>query len=355
MKKVICLMIVSLFASTLAFAQETEIRVGKGILKIGGILQAGYTFHVEDTEGDDSFYLKRARLLLWGTIVPDKVKYFVQTEHVGSPTILDFKARFFYIPETEITVGRFLPNFTLYMPYSTGTLEMINYPMTTTKFAVWRQPGIQVTSKTEYVDFDVGVFNGGDVPNSWADNNDMKDILFRADIKPPIEQAELRIGGYAWVGFAEPPAMFDTLAVVNPEEETLKMNRFGGFAKLDYTRDQMTFRVRGEVVAGQAEVLTGATTDGLTTNVSDVETINAIAYFGHVGVQPVPEIELLFRYEAYDPNTDAEDDMMSAVTGGINYYIEGLNSMIYLNYIHNMEQGVEKDNDVVMAQVQILF
>ncbi|KPJ62857.1 hypothetical protein AMJ44_15050 [candidate division WOR-1 bacterium DG_54_3] len=129
----------SLLLSSSATSELAEIKVGKGTLNVGGILQAGFTYYVEDETGFDSFTLNRARFLFWGVIVPDKVKYFVQLDHRGSTSVLDYKAQFFYVPQTEIAFGRFLPNFTLYMPYSTAKLEMINYPLTTLRFAVWRQ------------------------------------------------------------------------------------------------------------------------------------------------------------------------------------------------------------------------
>jgi len=343
-------MLITLLACNFAMG-ATEVKVGKGDLKIGGILQAGFTYNVEDDMGNDSFWLKRARFLFWGTIVPDKVKYFVQLDHAGSISVLDYKAQFFYIEKTEITVGRFLPNFTLYMPYSTAKLEMINYPMTTSKYAVWRQCGIQTTTKTDYVDFNVGMFNGGDVPNNTSDNNDAKDFLVRADIHPPIDDAQLRFGGYAWIGSAKPPvSFFDTTThyVPNPEEKSFKLNRFGGFAKADYTKDEMIFRFRGEFLAAEDEYLTGPSVD-------DTDTRNSQAYFAQASVQPIERVEFLARYEAYDPNTDVDDNGISAITGGVNYYVEGINAMFYLNYIHKMEEADEIDNDVVQAQVQITF
>lgn len=363
---VIAGMLFSLLISSLAFGEMTEIKVGKGTLKIGGILQAGFTYNVNpehDALVHDSFTLNRARFLFWGVIVPDKVKYFVQLDHKGSVNVLDYKAQFFYIEKTEITVGRFLPNFTLYMPYSTAKLELINYPMTTTKFAVWRQVGIQTTTKTDYVDFNLGIFNGGDIPNNTSDNNDAKDFLIRAEIKPPVDQAKIRVGGYAWIGSALPQyskTWKDTI-VVNSDtvfqdrsvsksfpDENLKMNRFGGFAKVDYTKDEMTFRFRGEFLAASTEKLPWPDMDSVTTT-------DAQAYFAQASVQPVKQVEFLARYEAYDPNTDVDDDGISAITGGINYYLEGINAMFYLNYIHKMEEGTEVDNDVVKGQVQITF
>ncbi|UCB53261.1 MAG: hypothetical protein JSV10_04055 [Candidatus Zixiibacteriota bacterium] len=334
------LMLLSLLICSFATG-ATEVKVGKGDLRIGGILQAGYTYNAEDEKGNDSFWLKRARFLFWGTIVPDKVKYFVQLDHRGSISVLDYKMQLFYIEKTQIAIGRFLPNFTLYMPYSTAKLEMINYPFTTTKYAVWRQCGIQSTTKTEYVDFNLGIFNGGDVPNNWGDNNDAKDFLVRADVKPPIEEATVRFGGYAWVGFAPDP---------NDNEETLKRNRFGGFVKADYTKDDVTVRVRGEFLAAEDEY-------AYSTKDSDgTETDNSQAFFGHVGVQPVPQVEFMVRYDSHDPCTDKDDDGTSAVTGGVNYYIDAINAMFYLNYIHNMAQWEDfEDYGVVQAQAQITF
>jgi hypothetical protein len=358
MKKVIFIVVAAVLCSflipNLVWAEEGGVTVGKGTLKIGGILQAGYIYNLEDKAGIDAFTLNRARFLFWGTIVPDKVKYFVQTETkltTNTVSLLDYKAQFFYIQKTEIAIGRFLPNFTIYMPAPTSKLEMINYPMTTTKYATWRQVGIQSTTTTQYVDFNLGVFNGADVTDNITDNNDAKDFFARADIKPPIDQVKVRFGGFGWIGSALPPVTFtDTIVhvVSNPDEKSFKKNRFGGFATADYTKDQLTVRFRGEFVAGQDEYLIGPCVDS-------TDTRNSQAYFAHIGVQPVKQVEFLARYEAYDPNTDVKKNGISAITGGVNYYLDGINAMFYLNYIHNMEEAKEIDNDVVQAQVQITF
>lgn len=384
MKKLIFIVLAgllfSLLVSNLAFSgvepiysPGEDVKAGKGKLTIGGILQAGFTYNLEDTMGFDSFSLNRARILLWGVIVPDKVKYFVQTEFVGSPAILDYKAQFFYIPQTEITVGRFLPNFTLYMPAHTGKLEMINYPLTTLSYPVWRQVGIQSTTKTDYVDFNLGIFNGYP-KNNFSDNNDAKDFLGRVEFKPPVDEAKIRFGGYAWIGMALPTFTkypgTDSAETITFPEETIEMNRFGGFAKVDYqASEQVTLRFRGEFLAASTEYLDFP-------HIDSVCTTDGQAFFVHFGVQPHPQVEFLARYDFHDPNTDMSyekdkfnDDEEAWLTGGVNFYLEGINAMIYLNYIHKMEPGdmnvseggkvVKKereiDNDLVVAQVQITF
>ena len=394
MKKLAFLAIVgilfSLLLSSSAISEMAEIKVGKGTLKVGGILQGGFIYNVEDEAGFDSFTLNRARFLFWGVIVPDKVKYFVQLDHKGSVSVLDYKAQFFYIPQTEIAFGRFLPNFTIYMPYSTAKLEMINYPLTTLRFAVWRQVGIQSTTKTDYLDFNLGIFNGYPA-NNFADNNDAKDFLARAEFKPPMDQATIRAGGYAWIGSGLPAftmyAGTDSASTITFPEETIKSNRFGGFALVDYkATEDLTLRFRGEFLMASTEKLFYAHADSVTT-------VDARAFFAHVGVQPHPQVEFLARYDFHDPNTDmsyecasdmgsgaaafsndvhqvCDDDEEAWITAGVNYYLEGINAMFYLNFIHKMETGHknvcddegcwvkeerEVDNDVVQAQVQITF
>jgi len=356
MKKLVLLMFFLILTGPVNGEEPIGIKVGKGDLKIGGILQAGYTYNMDDKSGIDAFTMNRARFLFWGTIIPDKVKYFVQSElksTANTVSLLDYKAQFFYIRKTEITVGRFIPNFTLYMPFATSKLELINYPLTTIQYATWRQMGLQTTTTTEYLDINLGIFNGADIPDNITDNNDAKDFLVRADVKPPIDPVKLRFGGYAWMGNALPiytykDSVVHTVNVSNPEDKSLQKNRFGGFATADYTKDQLALRFRGEFIMGKDEFLTAP-------DVSKTDIRNSQAYFTQASIQPLKQVEFLVRYEAYDPNTDIEKDGISALTGGVNYYLDGINTMFYLNYIHKMEQAQEIDNDVVQAQVQISF
>ena len=359
MRKLICLVMGGILLSMLvvgpAFAEMETIKVGKGSLKVGGVLQTGFTFNMEDEDVmklSNSFTLNRVRFLFWGDIVPGKIKYFVQTEGKNGTGVLDYKARFFYVPKTEITAGRFLPNFTYYMPQSTGKLELINYPFTTSQYGMWRQTGVMSTTKTEYVDFNIGIFNGADILNNIADNNDAKDFLVRADFKLPCEMAKVRVGGYAWMGSSVPTAA-DTLGVVgpmlNPDEETFSDKMFGGFAVADYKMDNdMTFKFRGEFTMGTSEY----TTDGTFDNIDET---SSQAMFVQASVQPMPKWEFLARFETYDPNTDGDDDTVTAITGGVNYYLSGINSMFYLNFIHLGEETDDIDNDRVQLQAQILF
>ena len=83
-----------------------------------------------------------------------------------------------------------------------------------------------------------------------------------------------------------------------------------------------------------------------------------MAFFGHLGYEVAPKVELLARYDFFDPDTDMDDNGETWLTIGVNYYLDGINSMFYLNYINKGEEGEEGDevdNDMIVAQMQLVF
>ncbi len=323
--------VIGLLVFVTAFAEPLD--VGNGTLKLGGILQSTFTYAFDTLATQTSFALKRARFLLFGSIVPDKVKYFVQTEAVGSPFLLDTKLQFFYLPKTEIAFGRFLPNFTYYMPMSTAKLDIINYPLLTTKYAMWRQVGLQTTTTTDYFDVNLGVFNGYPA-NNWSDNTDAKDVLGRATLKP---MKGVQVFGYGWMG-----------NILLAETSDPENNVYGGGLSLEkkLSESGMTVVLRGEYLMAGVEDTTG-------------NTINSMAYYGHFGFKVNPLVELLVRYDGYDPNSDVADNGLNWITGGLNFYLSGTNVMFYLNYIKKISEvpsgASDPDDDEVILQAQVAF
>ena len=335
------LIVLCLFIFTLPLlAQDEGVLAHYGTLKIGGIMQSTFTYNMDEDDVQTEFALKRSRLLFWGTILNDKIKYFVQTEGLTSPYILDTKLIFDnYIPMTSIAIGRYCPAFTHYMPMSTAKLDMIEYPLVVQYYAMWKQCGIQTTTKTDYVDFNLGVFNGYG-SSTTSDNNDAKDFLLAAAGKP----AEfLKLFGYGWFG-----------NLLMPDDEDLAMNRFGGGAIVNYPlSEEMSVVFKGEYVMGTDE-MGGGEGD-----------LNSYGYYAHVGFKVKPQIELLLRYDNIDPDTDANaNDYPGAgattwITLGANYRIDGDHAKISANYIMKKEEvpdgDDEPDNDQFVLQLQLFF
>jgi len=313
---------------SLAETMET----GKGTLKLGLILQPTLTWTQSELSPSTSLTMKRARFLLFGEIIPGKVKYFVQTEVVGSPSLLDMKLQFYYLPKTEIAIGRFLPSFTHYMPMSTAKLDLINYPLMVLKYGMWRQVGIQTTTTTQYVDFNVGLFNGYP-SNNWSDNNDAKDILLRVAGKP---NKAFVVFGNAWLGNA-----------LGDKSGVLGKDLYGGGILFDkaLSESNLAISFRGECLWGKED-----TTDGK---------VDSLGLYANVGLKINPQVEFLVRYDLFDPNTKTGDNRLDWITAGVNYYLQGQNVMFYLNYIKKINQvgaGLSdpKDDEIIL-QAQVFF
>jgi hypothetical protein len=326
----LCLMI---FALPL-FAQEEGILAHYGSLKIGGVMQSWFVYNMDTTQVQTQFLLKRSRLLFWGTIT-DQVKYFVQTEGLTSPYILDTKFMFVdFIPMTTVAIGRFCPAFTHYMPMSTAKLDMVNYPLLVQAYAMWKQNGIQSTTKTDYVDFNLGVFNGyGSALTS--DNNDAKDVLVSAAVKP---MEFVKVLGYGWMGNM----------LMGEEDVDLASNRYGGGVVVNYPlNEEMSVVLKGEYVMGSDEMGAG------------IDDLSSSGYYAHLGFNVNPQFEILGRYENFDPDTDTDDNAVSWITGGVNFRLVGNHVMFSGNYIMKKNEvpagGEDPDDDQFIVQTQVFF
>ncbi|KPL07714.1 hypothetical protein AMJ86_03225 [bacterium SM23_57] len=356
--------------STISVAGELEgVKVGTGTLKVGGIYQAWFYATNYDNNINflgntkyTSFQSKRARMLLWGTIVPDKVKYFAQMDFAGTPAFLDYKMIVMgYIPHTSVTVGRFLPYWTLYMHKPVSQLELINYPLfiSSFKFAgmptdyrmgMWRQVGIQTATDMDAFSVYLGCFNGADGVNNTNDNNDAKDFMARLDVNPEMENMSLLVGGQFWMGRHR-----------IDEDHDKNNTAFGGFASLDYNK---MVKFRGEYL--MKTVVEGWDKDPTNSALDD---LGSSGFYAMAGYCATDWLEVLARYDKYDPNTDCDDDGVSAITFGTNFMIHKYNAMISLNLIKNDEEWdlqdpaypndpdkrIDFDNDEAIVQFQIAF
>jgi hypothetical protein len=345
MKKFFLIAVISMLAVILTNpAQEANAYVNVGEnLSIGGILQGRWNYHLWEDDPEADFTLNRARLLIKG-MVKENVKWFIQTE-MGD--VLDVKF-IYYCPfaMTTFTMGRFLPAFTYFMPLHTGKLQMVNYPLITQTSAMWRQIGVQTSTMFGggMFDLNLGIFNGatglvadpavpggmvpGYVGNSWADElDDGKDLLARLN----LNMGDIQAGGYYW-----------HINMIGGEENDLGGNRMGFFGRYS----GMGLNIIAEYLMRKDEII----------DVDDTEE-DAAGYYAHLGYKFMEEkLEALVRYDAWDPCTDLDDDEINWITFGLNYYLSGLNSMFYFNYIMKGEADPnEFDNDMIVLQYQILF
>ncbi len=65
-------------------------------------------------------------------------------------------------------------------------------------------------------------------------------------------------------------------------------------------------------------------------------------------------IQPVVKYESYDPDTDSEDNILSTVTFGFNYFFNDW-TRLQLNYLYKAEEGNEVSNDEILMQLQVKF
>jgi len=314
-----------------AFVAAAPVEVGLGTLKIGGVLQTVYGY--APIGGPDyrawSFTEKRVRVILNGDLPEQRVKYLVQLEALAMSPLLDARVQACgWLPRTDVYVGRFIPSLGYYMPRSTALLEMINYPLLVTKYAMWRQMGVQTATKLGPVDWNMGVFNGYPA-NNTADHDPGKDLFFSSWYRGP---AGIQLFGYGWLGNA-----------VEAHDGDTRRRWFGGGAVTERKLgERMMLLVRGEAAAGETRQGRGGPL-----------TKSGGGYL-HLGFRPHPNVELLGRWDRFDTNGD--DDGAAWFTGGLNYHFSGTNLMLYANYVHKRPEAETPGNDdEFLVQAQLAF
>ena len=168
-----------------------------------GYFQAGYS---SDFDFNNSFYIKRARIALSGTLyeTPEygKLEYKVQAELANSPKLVDYFVKYTVCDEFGVQFGQFKSP----LSYENSEcpplkLEMIDYSLLVQRFcrmsstdlsgisATGREIGLQFYGKAipmvdghSLVRYNVGIFNGNGI--NKLDDDKRKNLIARLMIYP---------------------------------------------------------------------------------------------------------------------------------------------------------------------------
>jgi len=384
------------FASV-ASADMEAVNVSFGSLTLSGNLQAGFSYYIGDEllggesgwqavdrQDNYEFYLKRFRFITKGWVLSEKISHFTQTEFVGSaPKLLDLKMGFHYIPYTAIYFGKYIPKFSFFLPASTTNLYLIDYPLYAGGLfggdaQAWRHTGLSFDVCTKWVDAELGIWNGftgvmGEDGTGYTyaganfsdDTNTGKDINLMIAGKP---LDGLRIQFNFWYG--QPLAGNEVddgeLTEIN---NTLMMYGGGVFYKADFglvaTAEVFMSTLNWAEIEDVREDLDP---DSISTM-----TYNIMAGFNLNHFTGVP-LEILLRYDFWDPNTENDEDEnfgykdeLTYITFGLNYYLLQNHAKFSLNYIYKGEAWEDVlnkagddtqdgiSNDELKIQVQVAF
>lgn len=157
-------------------------------LDLYGFTQVYYEY---SNNSNNTFALRRSRLI-FKVKEGENIDFKMQVDFLKVPSLLDVYMRY-KKGAFLFKIGRFLPDFTFYMPHSSTSLDFVDYPLLIKTWGMWRQIGLEFTYLAkENLYAKTGIFNGP--KNNYRDVDGMKDVMFKLGYKTMCSNA----GVYAY-------------------------------------------------------------------------------------------------------------------------------------------------------------
>jgi phosphate-selective porin OprO/OprP len=291
----------------------------------------------QESGKNDGFDIRRARLDLKGNATP-WFSYRLQTDFAGSPKIIDVYGEIKLADYFSVTAGQFKIPFSLENLASSSKLDMIDRSQVVEALVArgkdvignqnGRDIGVQVSgtilklNNLPLVEYRIGVFNGSGI-NIADTSNSAKDIAGRL-IFTPIKG--LSFGGSIYEGW-------DKAIKPDVPGQSQRRNRIGGEVSYVTTR----FSLKGEYISGK---------DGKT---------NRAGWYAQAGYYIIPQkLQVLGKYDVYDPKTSSPDNISTNYVFGGNYFFNSW-SKLQAFYTIRQEEGTAVNNNYFSVQYQIGF
>ncbi len=315
------LLIISGFALAQEVQKEKPSLSSSIHLRLSGYAQVLYS-RWED--GVDSFQMRRARLSLAGEITR-KIRFRLQADAVKSPTLVDAQVDFEFSPSAGLRIGQFYVPFSRENRTSSSELETIFRSQVVEQLAPsrdigsrGRDIGAMLYGRYSFVEYMAGIFNGSGM--NKTDTNDKKDFGARVVFEPV---RFLSIGGSLYYGRHS-----ETVG-----SSAVRRNRAGIESSLSW--GDLSFK--GEYISGQDDLTSksGWYLQG--------------AYF----LSP-KTVQVVLRFDSYDPDRDVASDRLDLLTLGLNWYFTD-KTKLQVNYQYYWTEGQGKTNSALLAQFQAGF
>jgi phosphate-selective porin len=305
-------------------------------MQLTGYTQIRYqTF--QESGKHNGFDIRRARIDLRGSVTPI-FTYRLQADLVDKPKMIDAYGEIKLADYFSITAGQFKIPFSMENLASSNKLEMIDRSQVVEALVArskdvignqnGRDIGVQVggtllkIKDLPLVEYRLGVFNGSGINVADTANN-AKDLAGRL-IFTPIKG--LSFGGSFYKGW-------DKAIKPDVPGQSQTRNRLG--AEFSYVLSR--FALKGEYIAGK---------DGKT---------NRAGWYIQTGYFVIPQkLQVLGKYDVYDPNTSTPDNISTNYVFGANYNFNSW-SRLQAFYTIRQEEGTAVKNNFFSAQYQIGF
>jgi len=342
-KKSIFLLLSVLFIGLNAQAQGCAEPASEDGVNVFGFLQTQYDYNFYD-EPESNFGFNRSRIGVMG-VIPYDFSYYVLLE--TSPFkkdgpkayLLDAFATYSRFSFAKVSVGSFKNPFGLELNTPCHALHTINRSKVVNELtAPDRDMGIMLLggSDTTLFRYAVSYMNGTGL--LVKDKDTYKDFIGRVIVQPT---SWLSLGG----SFKTGKSVNDDLSL--DDNTTL---RYGAEMELDIAN----FLVQGEYIYGEDE---GSYTVGGGCGGDPEVVIGSVKRSGMyvMALYRTPwNLEPVFKYENYNSDLDATNNLEQVTTFGFNYFFNEW-TRLQLNYEYAAEQAREVKNDRLMVQLQVRF
>lgn len=206
---------------------------------------------------------------------------------------------------------------------STATLLFLNRSQFARTFANSRKTGLRVIGDWDLVDYDFGVYSSDTYFREFFPGVDFTGwVDFKPLGKTKGEYGDLTIGTGLSAG-------------------THNNNYAVGGAYLGYEYKKFLINFEGSIADGYNGQV----------GLSDKK---ASGFYTTLGYHLTPKIQMVARFDTFDPNRDIEHDERQEYTAGLNYYIKGQALKLMLNYIFCHDEARE-DSHRLFIGTQILL
>ena len=241
------------------------------------------------------------------------MKNFVQDAYIATNRI----------PHHRIILGNTRPAVGYEGSQSPYTLPFINRSQIARNFGTVRKFGLRIVGNYDFVDYDLGALSSDTFFSSFFPGAEFDGwVNFKPLAKTDGKYGKLVTGGGITAGKR------DTDFFVA-----------GAYAGYEYKK----FTTRFEWAHSNGS--NGLA--GLTTN-------KATGFYSTVAYKITTKVQILFRYDEFDPDTDVARNKSREYTTGINYFIKGQAVKLMFNYIFCQNQN-RSDSHKILVGTQFLL
>lgn len=334
-------------------------------LTLGGLLQVqldgGDRGDSRFTNGNDRFYLRRARLNATGTVLAD-LDFRLELDLAGGLSntsalraqMTDGFIHWDRYPAANLRAGQFKTPFGFEQLFSDPRLTTIERSLVNDRLTAGRQIGAQAGGDllARRLTYAVGAFNGNNVNNNFNDD----DRFFLAGRLAGVPwQGRLGGGAAAWslggnafssrdANVSLPDLGFDSTPETADGDDTFSGERTG--LGLDTQLAAGPFELWAEYLRVRFEPDSALSRGRFA----------AHGWYGQGSCFVMPNrLQIVLKYETFDPDSRADAGATDTATAGVSWYLKGHDAKLMVNYLRTDAPAPAGVQNKVLARLQLVF